>query len=284
MKLLSGILSVAVVCALSTTASRAIGETIAYDASSTFINCSNCLAGPQGGGSVGGTDIRLSWTDNVFNPPTGYQGAFSSIDFTIPGGAPGDTQVSNGEPLVKITAKTLPLNGSDFTTDNDPGSIGTPPIVSPFIIEQNPGNFVDGNGNPDPLGNWVILREIYLYDFDTAGFNDSSLTSLTTPVSNWRSVVQFVDVFENDQVTPIILNAFAGFFPNDGNFTNQPDFDTNGFIQAGFQTPTSDGQDDGANTGLVDLEIRSLSLIPEPSSLTIVLLATAGLCLPRRRI
>lgn len=261
------------------------GDTTAFDGISSFIGCADCLVGPSGGGSMGGTDVRLSWTDSILNPPVGYQGRFGSVDFSPPAGSSSPVVAAADEVRLEMTAKALPLNTSNFT-ENDPGTTGNEATVRPFLVEQNPGQFLDVNGNPDPNGNWVILREIYIYDFDASQFSDSDFTTLSTGVGDWGNVVLFVDVYTDDTLAnPIVLNDFAGSFPNDGNFSNQPDFDTNGFIQVGFQTPFGDGATDGPNEGLVDLEVASVVLtVPEPATLVIAVMGVAfvGLGLRRR--
>lgn len=243
------------------TVANSFAVTPAYNSSSSYIGSANSIIGGQGAGANGGTDICLSCNIDPLFPlaPPIYAGLFGNVDFTLPNPAP-DIAAPN-EVRVEMTAMQL--------TGNDPTS-----VVRAFMREVNPGFYEFG----DPiLDNWIVLKEIYLYDFITGDFSAVLPSTLMKQAyTGWSSMTLLVDVFENDTTTPIVLDAFGGVFFPGGGF--EPDYDTLGISQSGFQTPTTNGVDDGSNTGSVILEVDHLILtIPEPSTIVLLGLGIVGL-------
>ena len=241
--------------------------TTVFDSTSVFVNANNTQVGPSGGGSMGGTDISLSLSSNPFMPndPPAYLGNFGTVDFSPAGGSNlfATSEENNG--VVEVTAKALDGNTGDAT-------------VRAAVAEINPAQPDDNNP-----GGTIVLKEIYLYDFTAGDFSDSEFTTLQRDVQQFSQMTLLVDVFD-DMGGTVGTNFFGGvFFPNDGSgFV--PNFDTVPIYQTGFQTPTSDGVDDGANTGPVILEVQSIELrVPEPASLLTLSIGAMGLLVVQRR-
>ena len=237
-----------------------------FDSTSSTVNVSNSVVEP---GTMGGVGVSLALSPNPFNPsdPPTYLGNFGTVDFSLPGGASGlNLTADENNGFFDVTAKALPGNTGDA-------------VVRAGFIEVNPP--VPDDNNP---GGTVVLREVYLYDFSAGDFSDTEFTTLTRPVQDFSQMTLLADVFDTDGST-IGLGFFAGvFFPGDGSGF-QPNGDVNLINQAAFQTPTSDGSDDGDNTGPVLLEVLSLSVrpVPEPGAALLAALGGLGLMGGRRR-
>ena len=248
---------------LVTCLTQSLAGTPLFDSTSNLTNSSNALVEP---GANGGTNVGLSLTVSPITPQGTYAGFFSFTDFSIAGGLPevmSTPEENNG--FVEMTARSLPGNTADA-------------VVRATVIEFNPATPDTDPGNP---GGTVQLREIYLYDFVAGDFSDSGFTTLTAPVQEFSQMTLFAEI--RDANDALVGDFFAGvFFPNDGSGF-APNFDTLPIAVTGFQTPTSNGADDGDNDGPVRLEVLSLELQPVPEPSAAVLVVVCAACVAGRR-
>ena len=297
-----------------------LGDTTIFDGTNILLSNSGSLIGPLGGGDNGGTEVRLSW--NPFGSPPGYDASFGNSDFTPTGGnIINPVILPAGDNRIEVTALQNPLNGFDTRPgDVDPNTPGQDPgVYDPnqltlrvFMTEVNPDLvFAENDPNTSADDAWLIWKEIYIYDFDSNAFgppdpNDDGSSSFVSLSDGWRTgwdqLTLLVDVYSDPNLyngpltvpTPdLAQNAFVTVLNFQGNSTPgfgaqpsgwTPNFDTLGVFQTGFQTPTFDGQLNGGNTGLVDVEIASVRIVvPEPNCLVLGCLGAVGLMHKRRR-